>query len=510
MRKIWFSTLLTLVSLSSSIAQNISIDLTYGVNGYANGATNGTFLNVSTMLPGNKVLVAGNPGSNTSYYVEKYLDTGLRDATFGTNGLVLVNINANSKDNANAMQVQSDGKIIIAGTSDSDASLFGTYWDVFVSRLMPDGSVDTTFGTNGHVKTNLGTNDDEVWEVAVTSTGEIFVLAATQNAAVVNKLLKYDNTGVLDTSFGTNGVLDLPVPVDSRFYELIINDQDELFLSGTILNTATNEYDATVMKLDLQGSLITSYGTNGVVTITDTLESYTTRDMIFTTDGGLLITGAAGNNSIDTQLALYKITANGLLDTTFNTTGVAFFNHGSSNYGVTFAYSVVELPDGSFIAQADIIGNNNYDLLLLNVGVDGALVNGFGNSGRYILPRSTHQDYNRQVLLQDDGKVIVVGMATDATTRRTMLVRFKDAFTLSNSVNYNIEPSVFPNPFRDQVKVEGKVETEQLTLYNALGQSVSSILNSNVINTSKLPSGIYFLTIIDVQGSKTVKQLIKE
>ncbi|GAL74696.1 RTX toxins and related Ca2+-binding proteins [Nonlabens ulvanivorans] len=238
--------------------------------------------------------------------------------------------------------------------------------------------------------------------------------------------------------------MDLPVPTDSRFYELIINDQDELFLSGTILNTATNEYDATVMKLDLQGTFITSYGINGVVTITDTLENYTTRDMIFTADGGLLITGAAGNNSIDTQLALYKITANGLLDTTFNTTGgVAFFNHGSSNYGVTFAYSIVELPDGSFIAQADIIGSNNYDLLLLNVGVDGTLVNSFGNSGRYILPRSTHQDYNRQVLLQDDGKVIVVGMATDATTRRTMLVRFKDVYTLSSRESFSKTYSVY-------------------------------------------------------------------
>ncbi|MEO9557852.1 MAG: T9SS type A sorting domain-containing protein, partial [Nonlabens ulvanivorans] len=115
-----------------------------------------------------------------------------------------------------------------------------------------------------------------------------------------------------------------------------------------------------------------------------------------------------------------------------------------------------------------------------------------------------------QVLLQDDGKVIVVGMATDATTRRTMLVRFKDVYTLSSRESFSKTYSVYPNPFLDQVNVEGKVEIGQLTLYNTLGQPVSSILNSNVINTSKLPSGIYFLTIIDVQDSKTVRQLIKE
>ncbi|EAS18612.1 putative hemolysin-type calcium-binding protein [Flavobacteria bacterium BBFL7] len=510
MNKNFFLSLLLISTIWYSKAQNISIDQTYGVNGYASGATNGTFLNVSTILTGNKILVAGNPGSNTSYYIEKYLDTGLRDTTFGTNGLVLVNINANSKDNANAMYVQPDGKIIIAGTSDSDASLFGTYWDVFVSRLMPDGSLDTTFGINGHVKTNLGTNDDEVWEVAVSSTGEVFVLAATQHSGVVNKLLKYNNAGVLDASFGINGILDLPVPADSRFYELIINDQDELFISGTILNTATNEYDATVMKLDLQGSFITSYGTNGVVTITDSLENYTTRDMIFTSDGGLLITGAAGNNSIDTQLALYKITGNGLLDTTFNTTGVAFFDHGSSNYGVTFAYSVVELPDGSFIAQADIIGNNNYDLLLLNVGADGTLVSGFGNNGRYILSRSTHQDYNRQVLLQDDGKLIVVGMDTDTTTRRTMLVRFKDAFTLSSEKPAGHKLSVFPNPFVNQINVKSLERVNQLILYNLMGQPVISSYNKNQLNTTDLSSGVYFLNIIDQQGLKTIRQLIKE
>jgi hypothetical protein len=57
--------------LSFSTGQNISIDAIYGTNGYVIGATNGRFTNVSALLPNNKILVAGNANSNTSYVVEK-------------------------------------------------------------------------------------------------------------------------------------------------------------------------------------------------------------------------------------------------------------------------------------------------------------------------------------------------------------------------------------------------------------------------------------------------------
>lgn len=495
---------------SVALPQNISIDPTYGTNGYATGATNGRFVNVSAMLPNNKILVAGNANASTSYVIEKRMEDGTSDPTFGTNGYANHNIVANSKDNANAMQVLLDGKILIAGTSDSDLSSFGTYWDVFVSRLLADGSLDTSFGTNGHVKTNLGTDDDEVWEIATTSNGAIYVLAATQSTVVETKLLKYDASGNLDTTFGTNGVLDLALGADARITDLKINSLDELIISGTRLNTSTNQYEVIVIKLDAQGAYINSFGTSGSLIINDPLENYTTRDIIITADGGLLIIGAAGNNSLNTQMALYKLTANGALDTTFNSTGYGYYNHGSSNYGVTFSYSIAQLPDGSYIAQADIIGNNNYDLLLLNIGENGVLVNSFGNNGRFIVQRSTHQDYSRQVLLQDDGKIVVVGLDTDATTRRTMFVRFKDAYTLSNTYANQLPIAVFPNPFTDQIEVTSKTKLSKMTLFNTLGQQLRTVLKKSFIDTSNLPSGTYFLKIEDTMGSSSTYQLIKE
>jgi hypothetical protein len=288
-----------------------------------------------------------------------------------------------------------------------------------------------------------------------------------------------------------------------------INAQDEIVTSGTALNSSTNEYELMVLKLDAQGAFITSFGNSGITSITDPLENYTIRDMITTTDGGLFIIGAAGSSSTNTKFAMYKLTSNGVLETTFNSTGCAF-DHGSSNYGVTFGYSVAQLPDGSYLAQADIIGNNNDDLLLLNIGANGLLVNSFGNSGRFIVARSTHQDYSRQVLLQDDGKIVVVGLDTDATARRTMLVRFKDTYRLySTSVN-RTSVSVFPNPFNNRIEVHSTTGLSQITLFNTLGQQVIENHKENSMNTSPLPSGVYFLQIEDELGATSTHQLIKE
>jgi hypothetical protein len=212
------------------------------------------------------------------------------------------------------------------------------------------------------VKTNLGSDDDEVWELATSSNGDLFVLASTNGTAIDPKLLKYDALGNLDTSFGSSEILDLNLGADIQFYDLVIASMDELLISGIKLNATTNENEVIVAKIDAQGTLVNNFSNSGRLIINDPLENYNTKDIITTADGGLLISGAVGNSSINTQLALYKLTQNGALDRSFNTTSCGYYDHGSSNYGVTFGYSMAQWPDGSYIVQADIIGNNKYDV----------------------------------------------------------------------------------------------------------------------------------------------------
>jgi hypothetical protein len=91
-----------------------------------------------------------------------------------------------------------------------------------------------------------------------------------------------------------------------------------------------------------------------------------------------------------------------------------------------------------------------------------------------------------------------------------MFVRFKDAYTLSNTSANQLPIAVFPNPFTDQIEVTSKTTLSKMTLFNALGQQLRTVLQQNFMDSSSLPSGTYFLKIEDKMGSSSTYQLIKE
>ena len=62
-----------------------------------------------------------------------------------------------------------------------------------------------------------------------------------------------------------------------------------------------------------------------------------------------------------------------------------------------------------------------------------------------------------------------------------------------------IQISVYPNPAKDYVKIEG-AEAAEVQVYNALGQMVRRVRGTNEIDLSGLVEGVYLLRITDVDG----------
>ncbi|ADC88827.1 hypothetical protein Thal_0191 [Thermocrinis albus DSM 14484] len=97
--------------------------------------------------------------------------SGSLDTTFGRGGIVTTDIGTNREDEAKALAIQSDGKIVVVGYSYN-----GTNTDFAVVRYNPDGSLDTSFGTNGIVTTDIGTNsEDKAYALAIQRDGKIVV-----------------------------------------------------------------------------------------------------------------------------------------------------------------------------------------------------------------------------------------------------------------------------------------------------------------------------------------------
>jgi uncharacterized delta-60 repeat protein len=193
-----------------------------------------------------KILVAGftdPPGSPFSDYVfalARYTEAGVLDTTFSGDGKVTTAIGSGSEvgDVAYSMAVQSDGKILLAGFSRQSTTDF----DFALVRYNEDGSLDTSFGTGGIVTTDLGTGtNDRGQSVSVQHDGKIVVSGFSAASAFTTNydfaLVRYNADGTLDSTFSGDGKLTLPVGAgDDRSHCAALQIDGKIVVAGYSFN----------------------------------------------------------------------------------------------------------------------------------------------------------------------------------------------------------------------------------------------------------------------------------
>ncbi|MEZ4786850.1 MAG: T9SS type A sorting domain-containing protein [Flavobacterium haoranii] len=200
---------------------NGTLNTSYGNNGYAvlEGFNNSSFIDITSN--GTSLYVI----TNTNKVIKLNLD-GTIDTTFGSNGT----FNTNSFLIPNKIKVQSDGKILVSGTSNNNYSVF---------RLDQNGIIDTTFGTNGIFKTIVGSSPGNTCsDMEIMSNDKILLSGNLANNTGIG-LLRLNPNGSLDTSFGTNGITISIFDYLSGFPDItdvIVNDMT-LKSDGKILIT---------------------------------------------------------------------------------------------------------------------------------------------------------------------------------------------------------------------------------------------------------------------------------
>ncbi len=127
-----------------------------------------------------KIVVAGisNTNGNNDFTMVRYTSTGLIDTTFGINGngKVITDIGAGSIDFAQSVQIQSDGKILLAGYSNVSGEN-----DFVLVRYDANGKIDSSFGANGKVITNVSANDF-VYNMKIQSDGKFELMGRFDNS----------------------------------------------------------------------------------------------------------------------------------------------------------------------------------------------------------------------------------------------------------------------------------------------------------------------------------------
>src|SRR3954447_18172860 len=121
------------------------------------------------------------------------------DTAFGAGGKLTTDFAGNG-DEAHAVAVQADGKVVAAGGALVTTPL-GTLQDFALARYRPDGTLDPTFGAAGKVRTDFG-GSEQAFAVAVQPDGKI---VAAGGSGRDFELARYNADGSLDGTFGVGG-----------------------------------------------------------------------------------------------------------------------------------------------------------------------------------------------------------------------------------------------------------------------------------------------------------------
>ena len=347
--------------------------------------TGQVFTDINTSLDGiqaiaiqsdGKIVAAGSADSNSStgldFALVRYNLDGSLDTSFGTGGKIVTDF-GNGLDVAKTVVIQTDGKIIAAGYTNE--ALSGGPYGLAMARYNTDGSLDTSFGTNGRVITaNAG---DIANSIALQSDGKIIIGAA---GAGVFSLARYNTDGTLDATFGTSGkvattitiVSGTPIAGYDSIGAIAIQSNDKIVAAGAA--NLTNDF--AVVRYNADGSLDTTFGSGGIVT-TDIGSIDSASDVAIQSDGKIVAVGTTGNH---TEFALVRYTATGSLDNTFGTNGIVTT---STSGRIDQANAVAIQSDGKIVAAGTgLVGGASGVFIAERFNTDGSLDTSFDTDGK--------------------------------------------------------------------------------------------------------------------------------
>ena len=313
---------------------NGTLDSSFGTGGVVQtviGAGQSTTLALALQSDGKIVAVGSAWHSSTvgELAVARYNSNGSLDTTFGSRGIVQI-WTSNANYFANAVAIQADGKIDVAGGG------FG------LARFNANGSLDNTFGSRRNpgivaAPAFAGPNG-----LAIQSNGEIIVVGSTGSAMAV---ARYTTTGQLDSSFGSSGTVTMaPAGSTAAAQRVLIQSNGDIVASG--YSGAGTSTVATLARLTSTGQLDTTFGGSNTGFAINSSIMFG-RSITQEPNGDLV---AAGTAPPGANFGVAAFLPSGVPDTTFGTGGTTTADFAGGGVNV---YGMAIQGDGKIVAAGD-------------------------------------------------------------------------------------------------------------------------------------------------------------
>lgn len=519
MKRLQLIAILSICLIHLSEAQTVSLDTTFGINGKMLNRFPGWQAGIlaSKLQSDGKIVVCGYRTiyltGDKDTILGRYNADGTLDTSFGTNGFVIIDELFIDGTGTKSLLIQPDGKIVVTGANwtEGEGLNFHTY------RFSASGTPDTTFGTSGIVSTDINSSLDEATTILLQPDNKLLVLGTYLMSGNIRHLcgVRYNVDGSLDTTFGTNG--------KAMFGSLAANYSNQLtdaFLetNGKIVMGALHDIDGesgnfVVAKFNANGTIDTGFGTNGA-----RITNFGAEDRLMSLqkiNGKYYAFGYSENAENEASIAISRYSTAGALDSTFGTNGKVLLHRNAT--------STLDL-----VADARLVGDKilcvgygesenqsapfHIDGLLIRLNLDGSIDTTFNNTG-YVLADFSNglTDIFITLEMQPDGKILAQGTSTVSNDDSFVLARYQIA-ELGTGNFQSDSFKVYPNPFSESITIENKdlnLMNATAELYDISGRKLSEYKldgTSNSIQMDKnLSKGTYLLKLTSEGKSETVK-----
>jgi len=354
-----------------------------------------------------------NSQSGFGWELTRLNANGTPDAGFGSSGVVRADPSEFSHDGgqstAYGVALQPDGKMVVVGELinwyDFSVSMLRTA----VMRFNADGSPDASFDLNGKLVLQLSsTNASEgARDVVIQPDGRIVIVGTAYQAATYNMfVIRLMPNGSFDNSFNGNGKVYLNFGSTSLGYSVKLQPDGKIVAAGRAMNGSGN-YDIALARINSDGTADNSFDVDGKVLIDFSGTNDAGFDLELQTNGKMIVAGNTQNATLDG--ALIRVNSDGSPDATFDGDGKLGFNGGGSD-----ALNAVSIqPDGKIITIGTYWQSTNPTTFINKFNADGSPDNSFDGDGMGYYKQGTQGVFEGQdMILQADGKIVAGGWGT--------------------------------------------------------------------------------------------------
>ncbi|MEK7287127.1 MAG: hypothetical protein AAB091_01025, partial [Elusimicrobiota bacterium] len=324
-----------------------------------------------------RIVVAGysDTSNGMDMAVWRYNPDGVLDASFGTNG-VFINHNAaggNGNDAGNAVAIDSSGRIVVAGYSASLANGL----DLALWRLTSSGALDTTFSGDGiytHDSAAGGNGADAANALAIDSSGRIVV--AGYSASLANgldlALWRLTSSGALDTTFSGDGIYthDSAAGGNGDDAANAVAIDSSGRIAAAGYSTSASSIDLALWRLSSSGDLDGGFGASGIYTA-GRVGGDRALSMAIDQAGNIYVSGFLTNSASD--MGTWKLDASGALDSSFGSSGILSHDSAAGGGGDDEGRAIAFDSLGNLVIVGYSVGLPTNDLAVWKITNEGTV-----------------------------------------------------------------------------------------------------------------------------------------